>query len=127
MTKSYIHNSYQTIWTKYADSDFNQSINSDKLLDRGFVFQYDQDETECDLLFVGINPAYSGSDDPWWDSYSRPLETDVDIRPYFKPFINVSRELREEYNWQGRWTHIDIFAFRETEQKRIERDLRVTM
>lgn len=123
MTKSDISDAYQTIWTKYANSEFNQSINSDKLLDRGFVFQHDEDENECDLLFVGINPAFSSSDSPWRDSYSRPLETDEEVRPYFKPFVNVSKELREEYHWRGQWTHIDIFAFRETDQKRIERDL----
>jgi hypothetical protein len=117
MTKSNIHESYQSIWDKYDSSTFKS------ILDRGFVFQYDDDETECELLFIGINPAFNEKDSSWKGSYTRPHEEAEKHLPYFKSFVSIERELRKEYQWEGKWTHLDVFAFRETNQKFIETDL----
>lgn len=117
MTSNTIHTSYQHIWDKYNSSTFKS------LLDRGFVFQFDEDEKDCDLLFIGINPAYKDDGSSWTGSYPRSNESDELIRAYFRPFVSISKELRDDYNWKGQWTHLDVFAFRETNQKYIETDL----
>jgi len=117
MNSNSIHTSYQSIWDKYASSTFKP------LLDRGFVFQFDEDETDCDLLFIGINPAYNEKDGSWKGSYPRSNELDEHTRSYFKPFVFISNELKDKYEWKGKWTHLDVFAFRETEQKIIETNL----
>ena len=117
MNANTILTSYQSIWDKYNSSTFKP------LLDRGFVFQFDEDETECELLFIGINPAFDLKNPEWKDSYTRPHETADKHLPYFKSFVNISNEIREDYNWKGKWTHLDVFAFRETNQKYIETDL----
>ena len=117
MTSHNIQASYQLIWDKYNSSTFKP------ILDRGFVFQYDEDETDCELLFMGINPAFNLKDSEWRGSYSRPHETADKHLPYFKSFVLIEQELRKSYNWKGKWTHLDVFAFRETNQKYIETEL----
>lgn len=117
MTNSHIHSSYQSLWEKHHSPKLKS------LLDRGFVFQYDEDETDCELLFMGINPAFNEKDTSWTGSYTRPHEAEEKHLPYFKSFVLIDRELKKEYNWKGKWTHLDVFAFRETNQKSIETDL----
>ena len=117
MTSNTIYASYESILDKYNSSAFKP------ILDRGFVFQCDEDETDCDLLFIGINPAFNQKDSEWKGSYSRPHETADKHLPYFKSFVLIEQELRKSYNWKGKRTHLDVFAFRETNQKYIETDL----
>lgn len=107
---------YNKIWDKY-------SIHFPELLKRGFLFQSDQDEDECDLLFIGINPSYDENSEDVRGFYIRPDESMNEIHPYFKSFKSIEKELKKSYSWNGQWTHIDIFAFRETNQKYIENTL----
>lgn len=113
----HIHNSYQSLWEKHESPALKP------LLDRGFVYQYDEDETTCDLLFMGINPAFNEKDSSWKGSYTRPHKTAEKHLPYFKSFVLIEQELKKEYHWHGQWTHLDVFAFRETDQKTIETKL----
>jgi hypothetical protein len=117
MTSNTILASYQHIWNKYNSSTFKP------LLDRGFVFQFDEDETDCELLFIGINPANKDDGNSLIGPYKRQNESDEKILAYFKPFVFISKELNETYKWKGQWTHLDVFAFRETNQKYIETEL----
>ena len=114
MTENELFQQYKTIWEKYAEASFN------KILQRGFMFQYDPDEQDCDLLFVGINPAFGKGEDSSYSSYSRPSNSDEQKVSYFKSFEFVSTMLQKEYSWNGKWTHLDIFVFRETNQNYIQ-------
>lgn len=114
MNNTLIHSRYEQIWNKFQSALFPE------LLERGFLFQYDQDETECDLLFVGINPAYSSGDRSYRASYPRPSENSP---AYFKSFTSIAGDLASNYAWQGKWTHLDIFVFRETDQNFVENKL----
>ena len=104
---------YNSIWERYDSSSFSD------ILERGFVFQYDEDEKECELLFVGINPAYKLGDPKERIGISR-LQTDF---PYFKPFKDITKEVNSRYNKSLNWTHIDLLAFRETKQDFITKNL----
>lgn len=117
MSNQTLRSKYHIIWNKYANSKFCP------ILKRGFVFQYDEDEQECELLFLGINPAFNENDAPWFDSYKRPNSDDDKLLPYFKSFDTIEKTLQKEYNWKSKWTHLDLFAFRETNQKYIETHL----
>jgi len=127
MNSNQLKTKYQLIWDDHQASKFNTSTESHdlSLLERGFVFQYDEDERECELLFIGINPAMNREHGPWKDSYQRPIENDDEKHlAYFKSFVSIAKELRSPtYHWQGKWTHIDIFAFRETNQNFIKTNL----
>ena len=117
MTNQTLITKYQDIWNKYANAHFGA------VLERGFVFQYDEDEQECELLFLGMNPSFKEGDKSKFQSYQRPNSNDDKLRPYFKSFVTIEKTLQSEYNWKGKWTHLDLFAFRKTNQKYIEKDL----
>ena len=125
MNSSYLQTRYQEIWDKYEIASFNQSTASHdlKLLDRGFVFQYDADETECDILFIGINPSMDRNQGRIVQSYTRELDQHKKELPYFAAFRSIYKTLNEQYGRTGKWTHLDIFAFRETNQKFITNEL----
>lgn len=112
--KDYLFKRYDEIFKKYEDSFFG-----DVLKNRGYVFQYDENETESDLLFVGINPSYTDKyekNNIYRDIYSR----DVD-RSYFKPFKRIDEELKDaKVGYNGVYSHIDLLIFRETNQKYID-------
>jgi hypothetical protein len=114
MTKTILQSAYESIWNKYDTSNLKE------LLDPGFHYQYDEDETECELLFIGANPSFKENGETLKTSYQRPTDNPL---PYFRAFFNIQNELKEEYGWQGKWTHLDIFVFRKTDQKHIERKL----
>lgn len=112
--KGYLFKRYDEIFKKYENSFFG-----DKLKNRGYVFQYDDNEIESDLLFVGINPSYTEKyekNNLYRDTYSR----DVD-RSYFKSFKSINEELKNsKVGYNGVYTHIDLLVFRETNQKFID-------
>ncbi len=117
MTKTNLLNAYEQLWNNHSNPNF-QSI-----LDRGYVFQYDEDETECELLFLGINPSFDEKGERIKDAYSRPKNREEKHHPYFRSFLDFEDVLRNKYKWEGKWTHFDVFAFRQTNQKYIETDL----
>lgn len=110
---------YENIINKYKIEDL------ENVLKRGYVFQYDENEKDADLLFIGINPSYVEKYEKgqsFSGSYSRSRE-----RSYFKPFADISDQLTKsnlEYN--GVWTHIDLLIFRETNQKFIDKLIKTT-
>lgn len=122
MNHTILQNKYQSIWDKYFESNINVPTpsHSTNLLERQFVFQYDSDETGCDILFVGINPSYNGHDPNENRYYSREQALQ---HAYFQPFKKITEELQEANHSLLQWTHIDCLVFRETNQKYIEQVL----
>ena len=112
MNDNLLINEYNKIWNDYSNANFAE------ILERGFVFQYDKDEINHDLLFIGINPAYKLGDPSVKESYSKYIDF-----PYFKAFNSIISRLDVDYNRDVTWTHIDLFVFRETNQKYIETNL----
>lgn len=102
-----LENKYALIWEKYNSSPFAE------ILSRGHAFHHDHDEEGSDLLFIGINPSFK-------DGIKRNGVFDRNAQhSYFNPFQTIHVDLVrsigiEKYN---KWTHIDILAFRETNQK----------
>lgn len=95
---------------------FNNEIQ--EILKRGITFQYDKDEKDVDLLFLGMNPSFGGDIIngilPWTK------ETSKD-HSYFKPFFSIEEQLKEDYQIDLKWTHFDLFVFRETKQSNIKK------
>lgn len=112
-----LQNEYENLFIIYRDLLERFNLNN-----RGFVYQYDEDEQDCELLFLGMNPSYTvkhelKSDNPQYEGYYT-RSTD---RGYFKPFGLIHDELlRACPTTYKNWTHIDLFVFRETNQKVVE-------
>ena len=107
----YLHQTYSKNWEKHASSTFKD------LLDRGYAFHHDNDEKDCDVLFIGINPSFSeGSTN---ESY---VFDRTAPHSYFEPFRKIKEELEKEpYEIPAvTWTHLDILVFRETDQKYVD-------
>lgn len=111
--KDVLNKSYRDIINKYKSEWF------DEVLKRGYVFQFDEDEINADLLFIGMNPSYTEKYEKgrtYADSYTRAVN-----RSYFKPFCQIHQELiNANVQYNGIWTHFDLLVFRETNQKFIE-------
>ncbi len=122
MNQTILQIKYQTIWDSYKETELNMETASHptKLLDREFVFQYDDDETDCDLLFIGINPSYKGHDQDENRFYNREQALQHN---YFEPFQTISDKLKSTYFLDLKWTHLDCLVFRETNQKFIKKFL----
>lgn len=88
------------------------------ILNRGLAFQYDEDENEADILFLGMNPSFVSKDKEGGYEWTREWTSGKD---YFKPFFNIEEELKSEYNLIVKWTHYDLFVFRETKQSNINK------
>src|SRR5690348_5858201 len=112
--KEILNEKYNDVINRYKSESFGE------ILKRGYVFQYDEDEKNADLLFIGINPSYTEKHEKkaiFADSYTRNVD-----RSYFKPFCQIHQELinaNVEYN--GVWTHFDLLVLRETNQKYIDK------
>lgn len=115
---------YQKIWDEFKASDLNKptETNQDKLLDRGFVFEFDEGMKNIDILFIGINPSYSKGSISETHFYNK---NDVETKSYFKPFNSIVKELEENknYNKKVTWSHLDMLVFRETQQSYIDNEL----
>jgi len=107
---------YQEIWNEYSNTHVNSSTpkNEDKLLDRGFVFQFDEGQKDIDVLFVGINPSYTNSKSETLFYGKKNVET----LSYFRPFNHIMEELdkKEVRPTNLTWSHLDMLVFRETQQ-----------
>lgn len=104
---------YKTIFddTNHFDPRVNE------ILSRGIAFQYDTDENEADVLFLGMNPSFVSGQQKENYEWTREWTRDKD---YFKPFFNIESDLKNEYGLNIKWTHYDLFAFRETKQANIK-------
>ncbi len=119
--KTQLLKTYEELFVKHQ-----QVIEKYNLHNRGFVFQHDDDEQDCELLFLGINPSYTEkhelqSENPTYKGhYTRNAD-----RGYFKPFGLIHNELLDSQTSNySNWTHIDLFVFRETNQKLVEQLMR---
>lgn len=106
-----LENNYSKIWRKYTNSSFQE------MLSRGTAFHHDEDEKDCDVLFVGINPSFSECSKKESFVFDRTAP-----HPYFDPFRKIKEELEKKpYLIESvNWTHLDILVFRETNQKYID-------
>lgn len=102
---------YSKIWEKYTDSSFHD------VLSRGTAFHHDEDEKDCDVLFVGINPSFSEGSEKSNSIFNREAP-----HPYFEAFKRINGELESKPYLIDKvnWTHLDILVFRETNQKYID-------
>jgi hypothetical protein len=112
--KDLLNKKYSTIIDKYMKGNFGE------VLKRGYVFQYDENEKNSELLFIGMNPSYTEKYEggkTFADNYTR----DVD-RSYFKAFHQINQELIDaNIGYNGIFTHFDLMVFRETKQNFINR------
>jgi hypothetical protein len=106
---------YKNVWEKYKSSELDSPTisSTDKLLARGFVFQFDEEIIKPDVLFVGINPSYKHSSIKEELYYTKQQALQ---HSYFKPFKNIEDDLKKRYNKDITWTHMDMLVFRETKQ-----------
>lgn len=115
--RSELEDTYSKIWEKYTDSSFKE------VLSRGNAFHHDEDEKDCDVLFVGINPSFKEGSKIGSSFFNRDAP-----HPYFKPFNIIHKELSvniKNDNYKN-WTHIDILAIKETNQKFIKSLMKTT-
>lgn len=117
--EKHLYENYDRIFKKYENASFGTTLK-----ERGYVFQYDVDETNCDILFIGINPSYTEKEEKGKKDRSH-YGRDT-ARAYFKPFGDIHNQLssnlsREQYT---NWTHLDFFVHRETNQNEIKKLMR---
>jgi hypothetical protein len=112
---------YQEIWDKYSTSNINKptKVENSNLLDRGFEFQFDDDISNPDVLFVGINPSYDERDPIIKGTYTKT----PNVPGYFRPFYKVEQDLKGMFKRDITWTHIDLLAIRESQQAYVENNL----
>lgn len=105
---------YQSIFenTKHPNSEVNT------ILSRDFAFQYDEDENDSDILFLGMNPSFVSTKEKESNHWHR---NSKDGKGYFKPFFTIEEDLKKRYHLKIKWTHYDLFAFRETKQANIKK------
>ena len=118
MTSDELIVKYQKIWDKYISSYINEptKVEDTYLLDRGFEFQFDDDITHPDVLFIGINPSYRADRPVVHRSYGKPK----DLPGYFRPFHKIEQDLKGSYKREITWTHLDLLVMRETQQSYID-------
>jgi hypothetical protein len=119
MTGNQLEQEYQKLWDKFHKKGFNPTTITSNipLLDRGFVFQFDEGLVEPDVLFVGINPSYKDGSDHENDFY---IQEQGLQHSYFQPFKRIADAIESEYDRKITWTHLDILVFRETKQSFIK-------
>lgn len=122
MTGNQLISNYQTIWEKYYNTNLNKATltSTDLLLNRGFVFEFDQDIQNPDVLFIGINPSYAHGSVVKKLFYTK---EQASVHSYFKPFHRVENHLKDDYQRTITWTHMDLLVFRETQQSYIHEEL----
>ncbi len=88
-------------------SNTDKSIN--EIAKRGYVYALAEPR---DLLFVGLNPSYTNKATS--ENYSYKISDAVKNYPkHYKAF----NDLATGGNYKNNWTYIDLFYFRETNQK----------
>ncbi|MCR9171578.1 MAG: hypothetical protein NXI10_03740 [bacterium] len=109
---------YDEVWDNFKNSEINKPTDKSPrpLIERGFVFQFDADIPDPDVLFMGINPSYSNEDETIRSTYCKEQALQ---HPYFKPFSEIEKEILKQYNKKFSWTHMDTLVFRETQQSYI--------
>ena len=113
MTQKELQDRYISIRKEYRQ---NKEINVDQFLDKPFHYQYDENVKNCDILFLGINPAEGV--DTETDTFYTKEDIETGKTDYYKPFFDIQKELEETYfpSRKITWTHFDIFPFKKTKQ-----------
>ena len=121
MTGDQLVSNYQAIWDKYESTEINKptQTSSDLLLNRGFVFEFDQGIQNSDVLFVGINPSYAHGSIVEKLFYTK---DQASVHSYFKPFHRIENLLNDDYKRSITWSHMDLLVFRETQQSYIHEE-----
>lgn len=88
----------------------NCKRNSD-IIDRGFVCSQIKKEK---ILFVGINPSYTANSKTENFQYNIDQAV-IDYPRHYSKFHNLIKDTEYKNNW----SYIDLFQFRETDQKKI--------
>ncbi|MGL5276637.1 hypothetical protein [Myroides sp.] len=114
MNKEQLIAEYKELKEEYSSGELKD------LLSRGFAFQYDEDEADCELLFLGMNPSFGHHQEEEIQVWDRPM---VASKDYFQPFIGIEKSLKEDYRKDVKWTHFDLFVFRETKQAKIKSEI----
>ena len=108
---------YREVWRKYSGTSVNEPTPNHPekpILERGFMFQFDGAK-DIDVLFLGMNPSYDG--EMYDEVYTSEQAKD---HAYYKALYKVEKDLLlEPYHRSITWGHVDLFAFRETDQKHI--------
>lgn len=119
MTGNELVQDYQNIWDDFQAKGFNPTTatSNTPLLDRGFVFQFDEGLVEPDVLFVGVNPSYADGSEKENLFYTQEQGLQ---HSYFQPFKRIADTLERVYERKITWTHLDILVFRETQQSFIK-------
>ncbi|MDM1512622.1 hypothetical protein [Myroides odoratimimus] len=115
MNREELIQEYRKIKSQYSSADSFQ-----ELLNNGFAFQYDEDEAECELLFLGMNPSSGHIQEEEIAIWDRAM---TESKDYFKPFFSIQDSLRKTYDKEVKWTHFDLFVFRKTKQSFIKNTL----
>lgn len=114
LNEEYFIEKYSKVFNKYSNSEFRELIN------RGFLFQYDENIVKPDVLFIGINPSYEKGSIKETKGYRKDQVKSIG---YFNAFHKIESQLYDEYKRLISWTHLDLCVFRETNQSFITSDL----
>ena len=97
------------------DKLFTQKTSNEdvqEIIDRGYVCANTKPN---EILFIGINPSYTKDAKP--ESYFYNVSNAVgDYGKHYKPFDNLISNTK----YKGEWSYIDLFYFRETDQKKLD-------
>ncbi len=106
MTNEQISKRLDEVFSQYENSQFRDIVN------RRWVFCNNEKKTDADLLFVGINPSYIEG------KVYVPIYNIEDAVKGYKRYYGVFKNLAEDVS--NNWAYMDLFYFRETEQKKID-------
>ena len=109
MTEEEVELRLNSIFKKYSNSENNEVK---ELVDRGW--NYPKLDVGKKVLFVGINPSYTSEDKNKNISY-RVKDAVKDYPKHYGKFNRLAKSVGLEESW----TCIDLFYFRESNQKRI--------
>lgn len=90
----------------------SSNANIQSIIERGFVFSDINDIKKSSVLFIGMNPSFSKG--AKIESYFYDVKKAVEDYP--KHYKNFS-DLINKTDYGDNWTYIDLFFFRETNQK----------
>ena len=103
---------------KSLNDIFNKSIynkNQDliQLIERGYVYSKIEKHK---VLFVGMNPSYVDGSEPYDHKYYKIQDAVISYPKHYGNFQKIATNCELGTNW----TYMDLFYFRETDQKKVD-------
>lgn len=90
----------------------SNNVTVQEIVNRGYVVS---EIEKGKVLFIGVNPSYPKGAKP--KSYFYKVSNAVKEYPkHYKNFNNLISNTK----YKGKWTYIDLFFFRETDQKKLD-------